>query len=917
MAAGSTIAANVSFIGSDDNLVNAAIAGTSVVARCETAMGLRPGYDIYKVADAPCGSLAYENGVLHVKGRKGGLKIHLACAYPGPRPFLAPGRVVLRTRGAVPGTVELSIGRLDRKKGEKRTASWTDETVFDFGLSEGQWQFRQLVLTPSCGDCDYEFDILSLTAVAETEPARALAFDVDTGNAIHTTVDIQAKPPVYVFRSMADVPVAAKGTVVAESYYGDRIVTPVDGMVGPGADLRVPVDFASKTGPRGRFHGLWTAYAVLESTSSPITNETRFAILNRNIRTPRFAPDKFKMGICYHESFYSDGDRKTCLEALNACGAKLVRSLGFSADDCWHRQDNLDFSKTDAYMRELKEAGISLNASLNGWPEWMVDPGRKKPKMWPPWYYMRPKPGVLGDYAAKLAARYGGDIEMLEIGNEWDIVAPDDTITIDEAVDLQKEVYRAIRSVTKDIKVLPSSWAQADSANPLVHARRKGFQEQVMAKAKGYYDVHPTHQYAVQSQYEKDMVNKFFEWRKKAGIDAPWYAAETSICPCVGVDDALARNVWMKILWSWAHGSVGYIWYNLRCTGWRTDDNEESYGLLDASYHPKIGFAAFSALANTVSGLDFDRILCEKKGRHLYGFKGERQGVPVYVIAGWDHYSTGPVDIAVKSDAERAFAVNLMGDAREIDKKSGAFVFTIGDRPGALVLKRATKAEPNGSDVLKIAEPKVRVIEAKADIENRPPDFHLFNWWMVREYWAGNPLTQHRMWKNADDLSPAVWIGRKGDDLLVRFKVRDDIHCQRMKPAYLWLSDGLQFILESSEQRGNYEIGFAMTNDGKPIVHLWSVPSGYSIDKVREAIRLATWRDTDIQTWYSARIPLAAIGFTEKTLSDGFRFNAIFYDDDGDGDEKDIWSLRDTSIEIAPGITTDKDYSQSPIVKIK
>ena len=895
----------------------ASFADAEIVTRHETAMELRPRYDVYQVADRACGSLEYTNGVLSVSGRKGGLKIQLACAYPGSRPFLAPQRIVLRTKRAVAGTVELSIRRLDRKKDEKRAMPWTDETVFDFGSTSGYWQFKNLIFTPEKAASDYEFEILSLTAESKTEPARAFAFDVETGTAIHTTTDIWRRSVVYTFYNLSDVRLRAKGRVLAESYYGDRIETAFDGLVDGGGMLQVPVDFAAKTGPKGRFHGIWTARAVLDSPNIPVTNVTRFAVLNDNPKTPRLSPDKFKMGICYHENFYSDGDRQICLEALNACGAKLVRSGGFSADDCWHEKDRLDFSKADIYMQELRDAGISINASLAGWPEWMVDPKKVRPKHWPPWFFMRPKSGILGEYAEKLARRYGGDIEMLEVGNEWDIAAPDHTITIDEAVDLQKEVYSAIRGVTKEITVLPCSWAQADSSNPLVHARRKGFQEQVMARAKGFYDAHPTHQYAEQSQFEKDMLYKFFEWRSKAGIDVPWYAAETSICPCVGVDDAQARNVWMKILWSWAHGSISYIWYNLRCTGWRTEDNEESYGILDASFHPKIPFAAFSALAHTVSGLDFDRILFEKKGRHLYGFKGGRQGRPVFVIAGWDRHSSGPVKIRVKANAERATMVNLMGDSHAAETFKGGAVFEIGEKPGALVLTGTTAVEPNRDDLFQIAEPEVRVLEARADINNRPPDFHLFNWWMVHEYWAGNPLTQHRMWKGSDDLSPAVWIGRTGGDLHVRFKVRDDIHCARMKPEYLWLSDGLQFILESPDQRGNYEIGFAMTNEGHPVVHLWSVPAGFDIERVKNAIKLKTWRDNDIQTWYDAQIPLSAIGFTDKILSEGFRFNAIFYDDDGDGDEKDMWSLRDTHMEIAPGITTDKEYSSSPIVKIR
>ena len=64
------------------------------------------------------------------------------------------------------------------------------------------------------------------------------------------------------------------------------------------------------------------------------------------------------------------------------------------------------------------------------------------------------------------------------------------------------------------------------------------------------------------------------------------------------------------------------------------------------------------------------------------------------------------------------------------------------------------------------------------------------------------------------------------------------------------------------------------------------------------------------RTVYDARIPLAAIGFGEKTLANGFRFNAIVYDDDGLGESRDCW------IEIVPGIAGKKEYSDAPFVKV-
>ena len=40
---------------------------------------------------------------------------------------------------------------------------------------------------------------------------------------------------------------------------------------------------------------------------------------------------------------------------------------------------------------------------------------------------------------------------------------------------------------------------------------------------------------------------------------------------------------------------------------------------------------------------------------------------------------------------------------------------------------------------------------------------------------------------------------------------------------------------------------------------------------------------------YEMSVPLADIGFTEKTLEDGFIFQAKVFDDDGIADDVDFW----------------------------
>jgi hypothetical protein len=280
------------------------------------------------------------------------------------------------------------------------------------------------------------------------------------------------------------------------------------------------------------------------------------------------------------------------------------------------------------------------------------------------------------------------------------------------------------------------------------------------------------------------------------------------------------------------------------------------------------------------------------------------------VLAGWDLFTSPEFPIRIVTDAKSARVVDIMGNFYSAKKIDGGYIFPIGKNPSAILLEDATIFEVNSDDLANIPSPKTNARKVKAKIEGRMPDFVLDQVWKVRQLYAANPDTVARTWKGPKDLSARIWIERNGDDLRVRFEVRDDIHSQRVAAEKLYMNDGLQFILEAPGQSGNFEFGLARTEDGKPLTKTWIVPVGFDAEKVNGAVKLVTSRNGDI-TLYDATIPISAIGFTEEMITNGFRFNAIIYDDDAMGDSRDNW------IEIVPGIAIGKDYTASPFVKIE
>ena len=873
----------------------------------ETALSFAEGWERFDKPWNPNGAVYYTNGVLTVAPDRHDFYLWSNRRSPGAKPFRAPRTMTLVTEGAPDGgTVNIVLRNRDRDKSVSVNTNWCDRTVFGLDLPENEyWKVERIDFLAKKGTRPAPFRIRSLDAFSRLSPAEAIRIDVDTGSPLHVTTDPSGV--VLTLFNSASEPVPFEGVLKAVNFFGDSVEIPVSATLGSEKTLRVPVDL-TQAKPEGarRLRGLWQVAGSIRSQGSEAKTETRFAVLNRNRVTPRLPYGKFRLGVNYHMGNYEGPHRRMTLDALTACGAKLVRVGDFAAINCWGKPEKMDFSGADRQMAELKERGLSVNASC--WPiaGWMVPDERRKQLGWPKWIRLRAKRGAMGEYAEKLAAHFGSDIDYIETSNEADLW-DDDAMSAEEYVDYQKEVFAGIRRGCPDIKVLPSAWTVADSTTQMV--RRKGFLEKVMAESKGSYDIHPIHMHGGFSIYEKEILAKLMPLRERLGITVPWYANETANTTINGAEDGVARLVWMKILFSWAHGASDYIWYNLRATGWSPSDPEQGFGLLSADYYPRATYAAFSALAHIVTGLDFDGIVSERDGRHLYRFRGTSGGRPVRVMAGWDGFTDPPFPIRVRTDAARAVVVDMMGNSRLAEAVKDGFVFPISKVPSAIVLDGATKAEAYAEDADNVPAPKVDARDCPARIEGRAPDFVLDRVDQVRQLYAANPETVDRTWKGPSDLSAKVWIGRAEDCLRVRFEVTDDRHVQHYPAEELYLSDGLQFILESPLQRGNFEFGLARGAKGEPLVQTWVVPLGFDAEKVTKALRLKTGRKAET-TVYDVSIPLSAVAFGDNVLSSGFRFNCIVYDDDGRGEMRDNW------IEIVPGIAGSKDYSLAPFVKI-
>ncbi len=183
------------------------------------------------------------------------------------------------------------------------------------------------------------------------------------------------------------------------------------------------------------------------------------------------------------------------------------------------------------------------------------------------------------------------------------------------------------------------------------------------------------------------------------------------------------------------------------------------------------------------------------------------------------------------------------------------------------------------------------------------PDFVIDQRGNVFNMCENDPATQHLTWKGPQDLSAKIKLGYEPDYLLLQIAVEDDVHSQKFSGPFIWKGDSIQFAMQIPGQSGRWELGLARLDDGKPEVACWSRPTDFQDPS--SGIGLAT-EQAGGRIIYKVKIPMASLGLSEKILKQGFKFNLVVNDNDGD--------VREGWIQIAPGIADRKDPEPYPFV---
>lgn len=609
---------------------------------------------------------------------------------------------------------------------------------------------------------------------AAGEPCR---LDVDTGNALHLVRQGDANPTLTL-KNLSAARRRWTGVLHAQDFFGKGFDLPVSCALDPGETNRISI------APQ-LTKGVWRVFGELSADDGGRADlETRFAVLDAHPETPRIPRGKmFRPGIHWHAARFSPERRALCEDALVACGCKLVRTGGFAFSDIERRKGEYDWTKADAIMAETEARGISIEAIVYWPPRWSQDTNRIARIRHFKKNVVPSKEGTFGEFAQRLAARYGTKIDYYELGNEWDLV-PESIMTRDEAVRLHREGYAAVKRGCPAATVMPNGWTspeiRPDHYGPDPEFRVGGdYQEYVMSRIRDNADIYPIHMHGPFASYRSG-VQKFLALRSRLGCGGiPWFSSETASSSVNGQEGNVARYVFQKIMYAWANGSVDYIWYNLVATGREESDPEQGYGMFTADMYPRDSYAAFSAFTAVYLGLALDELVADEPPVFLARFRNLPDGAKRIVVGGWNALALTPCRLRVATDARRAVAVDLMGNRRPLQIVDGVATWHLAHDPGSLILEDATFARPDAADLaLNRAVSKAPLRVSQKSVDGRAPDFRMRTAELMVDYHQGIPESRHRVWKGPQDLSADVWLARDEGRIKLRVEVVDDVRAK-------------------------------------------------------------------------------------------------------------------------------------------
>lgn len=385
-------------------------------------------------------------------------------------------------------------------------------------------------------------------------------------------------------------------------------------------------------------------------------------------------PRGFRFGVCDHPERYPLDEQKKMALAAALCGVKTFR-----CDIGWQtmqpRPDRLVFRSFDRIAADYSEQGIELQPIFSFVPSWAVD--QNKPLLEPCFQggWGCPRGDAVREFAAKFVERYRNKFHYIEIWNEPDLLIFA-RFSGDDYVELLKNAFQAIRQAAPEVKVMTAGFTRLPGRGRITS------DPDVMIKTirdgKGYYDIFSYHGHGMFWGFANGVLG-FQQLQRQYGNVTPFYATETAVSALNIGELPQAETLFKKLIFAWAHGAVGYNWYNLRNKGNDLRNSEHNYGMLTHDFQPKAVYVTYNMLSGTFrDGRFLSEVPLNEKALG-YFFKG-RDGAILLPLWKEERNSKNPTFL-FKGISGKAERIDLFGNVSNVPVREGVVLAEAGEHP--------------------------------------------------------------------------------------------------------------------------------------------------------------------------------------------------------------------------------------------
>ncbi len=527
--------------------------------------------------------------------------------------------------------------------------------------------------------------LYSSTIETPSPLVEALDFDILTGNDLHILKTGEETALQFEFRNTASKAGEFHVAIDFLHFDGDKATENLSFKLNPGEAVTKTLDWMPKK------FGYWDIAMTVQEKNHPgqsARKNRNFAYLKPAGPTPERTPG-FLFGICTHSGRWGVYEQMLEAQAAALCGAKVIRdSIEWSnlqpARGVWN------FEAMDFLVKLYQSYGIEHQALFAFTPRWAAPPEAQASKDWTDWNRSAPEMSAWREYVRTMMTRYRGVIRYWEVWNEPDLKGFN-RMSLEEYVALQKAAFEEAVEAAPEAIVMTGGFA---TMSPHPGKKSPTFHRDYLKQAAGYFKIHAYHEHSSFQRYANSVDNLFLPMRAETGTSVPWYANETAVTSMNGSEKNQAIELFKKLLFAWARGAIGYNWYDLRNDGSDPAESEHNFGMITNDFYPKPVYVVYNTLAANFLKAGFVRQLEAPPGCWLFQFADAGD----ILIPAWNESQFGSsIVLAVRTDAQKAFIIDLMGNATEQPIIDGMTLVEAKPIPRILKLTGAARADMAGS----------------------------------------------------------------------------------------------------------------------------------------------------------------------------------------------------------------------------